>query len=375
MSELLHLESVTVASGRPHEPGAPVNAPLNPSAVYRHSADGSNAYLRNESSDTVRAFEQTIGALEGGTAIAFASGMAAVAAVVESRVAGATIVAPHAAYSGTVSLMAEQRRLGRATVRTVDIVDTESVRATVAGADLLWLESMTNPLLGVPDLPALIEAAHAAGAFVCVDATFSTPMTLRALDLGADVVMHSATKFLSGHSDALLGVLVTRSTELSGELITRRRLAGAVPGTLECYLALRGVRTLAVRMDRAQANALELARRLEAHPRVTRVRYPGLPSDPGHDRAARTQTGFGAIVSFEVAGTADDADRVCERVGLITYATSLGGVETLIERRARYSVDASYGTPETLLRMSVGIEHVDDLWADLAQALQPVTRG
>jgi len=369
MSDPLHLESIAVSSGRPHDPGAPINAPLVPSAVYRHADDGMNAYLRNESSDTVRAFEQTIGALEGGSAIAFASGMAATAAVLESRPTGAVLVTPQAAYSGTVSLAAEQQRLGRATVRTVDIVDTDAVRAALAGAHLLWLESVTNPLLGVPDLPALIDAAHREGAFVCVDATFSTPVALRALDLGADVVMHSATKFLSGHSDALMGVLVTRSAELLDAVTMRRRLAGAMPGTLECYLALRGVRTLAIRMERAQSNALELARRLAAHPRVTRVRYPGLPSDPGHERAARNQSGFGAMISFQVAGSAGDADEVCRRVRLITHATSLGGVESLLERRARYPVDASYGTPETLLRMSVGIEHVDDLWADLDQAL------
>jgi cystathionine gamma-synthase len=340
-----------------------------PSAVYRHADDGTNAYLRNESSDTIRAFEDALGALEGGTAIAFGSGMAAVAGVLESRQTGAVFVTPHAAYSGTVSLAEQLQLLGRATVRPVDIVDTDAVRAALPGADLLWLESMTNPLLGVPDLPALISAAHEAGALVCVDATFSTPVTLRALDLGADVVMHSATKFLSGHSDTLLGVLVTRSAELADAVRTRRRLGGAMPGTLECYLALRGVRTLAVRMERAQANAFELAQRLDAHPRVTRVRYPGLPADPGHERATRNQSGFGAMISFEVDGSADDADRVCQRVRLITHATSLGGVESLIERRARYAVDASYGTPETLLRLSVGIEHVDDLWADLDQAL------
>jgi cystathionine gamma-synthase len=228
---------------------------------------------------------------------------------------------------------------------------------------------MTNPLLGVPDLPALISAASEHGALVCVDATFSTPRNLHALDLGADIVVHSATKFLGGHSDLLMGVTVTRSDELAEAFARRRRLNGAMPGALECFLALRGLRTFGVRMERAEANAAELARRLAAHPSVTRVRYPGLADDPGHERAASFQTGFGAVVSFEVAGGAEDAERVCDGVRLITHATSLGGVESTIERRGRYEIDASYGTPPTLLRFSVGIENVDDLWRDLDRAL------
>ncbi len=196
-------------------------------------------------------------------------------------------------------------------------------------------------------------------------------MVLRPLEHGADVVMHSATKYLAGHSDLLMGVLVTADAEVRAQLRQRRDLTGAIPGGLETFLALRGVRTLAVRMDRAQANAGELARRLAAHPRVARVRYPGLPGDPGHERAARLHDGFGAMISFEVDGDADAADAVCGRVRVITNATSLGGVESLIERRARYAVDAANGTPEALLRFSVGIEDVEDLWADLDAALGP----
>jgi cystathionine gamma-synthase len=237
------------------------------------------------------------------------------------------------------------------------------------GAGLLWLETVTNPMLAVADLPALISAAHAAGAQVCVDATFSTPLNVRPLELGADVVMHSVTKYLSGHSDVLMGVLATSSPELARSLRERRTLTGAIPGALESFLALRGLRTLALRMERAQANALELAQRLAAHPAVARVRYPGLPSDPGYAVATRLFAGYGAMISFEVNGSADFADDVCQRVRLINHATSLGGVESLIERRGRYDVDAGFGTPATLLRFSVGIEHVEDLWDDLAQAL------
>jgi cystathionine gamma-synthase len=234
---------------------------------------------------------------------------------------------------------------------------------------LVWLETVTNPMMGVPDLPALIAAARASGVTVYADATFSTPLVVRPLALGADVVMHSATKYLAGHSDLLMGVLVTASSERAESLRERRALTGAVPGALECYLALRGIRTLAVRMERAQANAGELARRLSTHPAVTRVRYPGLPADPGHERAARDHDGFGAMISFELAGTAEHAERVCASLRLISHATSLGGVESLIERRARHALDRDHGCPPTLLRLSVGIEHVEDLWADLSQAL------
>ena len=366
---MLQPESIAVASGRPERTHrAPLSTPIVLSAPFHHGPDD-NYYLRQGSSDTIRSFEDAVGALEGGQALAFGSGMAAVAAVVEGQPTGTVAVSPRQGYTGTGTIFAMQQELGRMTVREVDVTDTDAVLAALPGANLLWLESPTNPMLGVADLPVLIEAAHEAGAIVCVDSTFNTPLILRPLDFGADVVMHSATKYLAGHSDVLMGVLVTRSESLGQALRTRRDFTGAIPGALESYLALRGLRTLAVRMERAQANATELATRLNAHPAVTRVRYPGLPDDPSHERATRLHRGYGAMVSFEVAGTADDAEKVCQSVELIAHATSLGGVETLIERRARYAVDAQRGTPETLLRMSVGIEHVEDLWADLTQAL------
>ncbi|MGI8761137.1 MAG: trans-sulfuration enzyme family protein [Jatrophihabitantaceae bacterium] len=371
---VLRPESIVVASGRPApEPDAPLNTPIVLAAPYHH-APADNHYLRHEASATIRSFETAVGALDGGDAIAFGSGMAATAAIAEGQPAGALAVVPSAAYSGTVSIFDEQRRLGRLGVRAVDITDTTEVLAALSGADLLWLETVTNPLMGVPDLPVLIDAAHEAGAVVCVDATFSTPLVVRPLEFGADVVMHSATKYLAGHSDLLMGVLVTRSAERAERLRARRALTGAVPGSLECYLALRGIRTLALRMERAQANALVLAERLSTHPAVSRVRFPGLSADPGHAVATRLHQGYGAMISFEVAGTAEDAERVCDAVRLITHATSLGGVESLIERRARHAVDAEHGTPPALLRLSVGIEHVEDLWADLSQALGAVGR-
>jgi cystathionine gamma-synthase len=369
----LRPESVVVASGRPpRSADAPLNTPIVLTSPYHHAPDD-NHYLRWESSDTIRSVEQAIAALEGAPAagaIVFSSGMAAIAAVAEGQPSGTVAVVPSAAYSGSVTIFDEQQRLGRMTIRSVEITDTDAVVQALPGAGLLWLESVTNPLMGVPDLPALITAAHDAGAIVAVDSTFSTPLIVRPLESGADLVMHSVTKYLAGHSDLVMGALVTRSPELAESLRYRRGLTGAIPGGLECYLALRGVRTLAVRMERAQANAQELAQRLAAHPAVTRVRFPGLPSDPGHERATRLHDGYGAMISFEVAGTAEAAERVCDSVRLINHATSLGGVESLIERRARHQIDADHGCPPTLLRFSVGIEHVEDLWADLSQALR-----
>lgn len=368
-----HPESVAVHAGRPLDPGDPLNAPIVLAAPFRHSSEG-NEYQRETGTATIAAFEVAIGALDGGTAVAFASGMAAVAAVVEGMPAGTVAVAPYAGYSGSVSIFAEQQRLGRMTVRSVDITDTAAVAAALDGAGLLWVETVTNPLLEVADLPALIEAAHQRGALVVADATFSTPLNVRPLVLGADVTMHSATKSISGHSDLTMGVLIA-DAERAAIYRERRHLTGATPGALESFLALRGLRTLAVRYERAQANAGELARRLARHPRVSRVRYPGLPDDPGHLIAKRDHAGYGAMIAFEVAGSADDAERVCDAVRLITHCTSLGGVETTMERRARYDVDTGFGTPPTLIRLSVGIEHIEDLWADLSQALDSRTAG
>jgi cystathionine gamma-synthase len=372
--EKLRPESVVVAAGRPREPGGPLSTPIVLTAPYLHSPEA-NAYSRHDVSPTISSFEAALGTLEGGTALAFGSGIAALAAVIDGLPAGAVAVVPDAMYSGSVSIFGAQQQLGRLTIRTVNIADTAAVIAALDGAALVWLETVSNPLMAVPDVPAIAAAAHAAGALVGVDATFSTPLVVRPLELGADIVMHSVTKYLAGHSDVLMGALVVRSAALAAELHDRRTRTGAVPGVLEAYLATRGIRTLALRMERAQANAGTLAQRLAGHPRVTRVRYPGLPDDPGHAIAARDHGGFGAMICFEIDGDADTAERLCEAVRLISHATSLGGVESLIERRARHDVDAAFGTPPTLLRFSVGIEHVEDLWADLSQALDAAFSG
>jgi len=358
-------ETIAVMAGRgPRVPDAPLSAPVVFAGTYH--AGGPVGYGR-DGNPTWTALEEAIGALEGGRALAFASGMAAITAVLESFRSGALIVAPRDSYIGTRAFLAERSGLGRYTVRIVDVTDTSATLAACAGAALLWIESPTNPLMGIADLRALCEGARKGGVRIAVDNTFATPLLQRPLDMGADVVVHSVTKFLSGHSDLQLGAAVTRDEALLTELLDRREHYGAIPGPMEAFLALRGIRTIGVRMERAQASAAELARRLSGHPRVTRVRYPGLPADPGHAVAARQMKGFGAMLSFEVMGGAEAAEAVCARVQVLTHATSLGGVETLIERRHKWRGEEA--TPPSLLRLSVGCENVEDLWADLDQAL------
>jgi len=362
MSEPLRPATLAVHAGRgARAEGDPVNPPVVLAATFR-----GERYSRNEGTPTWEALEEALGALEGGEAVTYASGMAATAAILEELGPGAHVVAPADGYTGTRALLGARETAGKLRVTRVDVADTQATLGACTDADLLWVETPSNPLIGVAELDALVRGGHDAGALVVVDSTFATPLLQRPLALGADVAMHSATKFIGGHSDLLLGVAVTRDPARAERLREARRLLGATPGALEAYLALRGVRTLPVRLERGAATALELARRLSAHPAVTRVRYPGLPGDPGHERARRLMDGFGAMLSFELAGGAAAADAVCARVEVLTHATSLGGVETLIERRAKYALEVA---PESLLRVSVGCEDVEDLWADLERAL------
>jgi cystathionine gamma-synthase len=237
---------------------------------------------------------------------------------------------------------------------------------------MVWVESIANPLIVVSDVPAIAAGARERGALSVVDATFATPLRQRPLDLGADIVMHSATKFIGGHSDLLLGAAVCKDVAHAEALTTYRHDHGSIPGNLEAFLALRGLRTLGVRLDRAEASAGELARRLASHPHVSRVHYPGLPGDSQHEVASRVlPKGPGSMLSFEVAGSVEQTEAVLARLRLVTHATSLGGVESLIERRARYAGDALVVGP-TLCRLSVGIEDVEDLWTDLDRSLRAV---
>jgi cystathionine gamma-synthase len=366
MTPELDPSTVVVHAGRPER--VP-NAPVGESPVFSSTyvAGGDRGYGRF-GNDAWSALEETLGELEGGRGVSFASGMAAAAAVIDLVPVGGRVVAPQHAYSGVVALLDQQTETGRLTVEHVDVADTEAVKRAVVGADMVWIESPTNPAMEVADIPALAAAGRAADAIVVVDNTFATPLLQQPLRLGADVVMHSATKFISGHSDVILGAVVTADDDLWSAIELRRRSLGAIPGPMEAWLALRGLRTLALRLERAQSNAAFLAERLLAHPRVSRVRYPGLPSDPGHARAAAQMSGFGAILAVELGGDAALAQRVCERTELWVHATSLGGVESMLERRRRWPMEVAT-IPEDLIRLSVGIEHPDDLWADLEQAL------
>ncbi len=360
--------SLAVTLGRGEQAaGAPVNPAIPLSSTYR--ADGDLAYGRDGNA-VWDALEQVIGGLEGGDALVFASGMAAISAVLETSRVGAKVVVPFDAYTGTRRFIEDVSTRGRMSLRAVDIADTEATLRACVGADLLWVESPTNPLMAIADLTSLVEGAHGMGVQVVADNTFATPILQRPLGYGVDVVIHSVTKFLSGHSDVVMGSTVTQDSNWLEAMSKRRSVHGAIPGPLETFLALRGVRTLAVRLERAQLNAVELARRLAGHPAVERVRYPGLRDHPGHELARKQMDGFGAMLAFEVRGGQGAADVVCEAVEVCVPGTSLGGVETLIERRARW--EGEEATPANLLRLSVGIEDVEDLWSDLDQALSRI---
>ncbi len=353
-----------IVSGRPsRRPDAPLNEPVVFASTFH--AGGPVAYGRDGNA-TWSALEEVIGALEGGSAVSFASGMAAVAAVFEQVSVGGTIVLPRDGYYGTRAFL-DSTVPGRWSTRLVDIWDTEATVAACQGAELLWIESPTNPKLDVADIPALCEAAHVLGVRVAVDNTYMTPLGQRPINLGADVVVHSVSKLLAGHADVVLGAAVAASgSDLCLDLRRRRSMAGAIPGPMETFLALRGIRTLPLRFRQAQANAEELARRLEAHPVVERVRYPGLPGDPWHDRARAQMHGFGNMIAFEVQGGPSAAEAAAASTRLVVHATSLGGIESSMERRAKWPGEDA---PPSLLRLSVGCEDVEDLWADLDHSL------
>ena len=340
---------VVRAGTPPHEPDQPLVAPIVPASTY--VAGGDLEYGRY-GNPTWTAFEEALGDLEGGRCLTFASGLAAVATVLDLVGQGATVVAPRHAYNGSVMQLADLEARGRLRAHLVDLTDTDEVVAACADAALVWLESPSNPMLEVADLPTIIAAAHAAGAYVVVDNTFATPLVQRPLELDADVVVHSVTKYLAGHSDLLMGAVVTRDEELYAVLKGRRDLTGAIPGTFEAWLALRGLRTLHLRVERATANATELARRLGEHPAVGEVKYPG----------------FGGIVSVVLAQGAMAADLLTHKTRLWVHATSLGGVESTLERRRRWKTEPAT-VPEGLVRLSVGVEDVEDLWDDLRSAL------
>jgi cystathionine gamma-synthase len=345
-----HPETSAITAGRPEvAPDASLNPPIVFSSTYH--AGGPVGYGRY-GNESWSALESAISELEGGQTLSFSSGMAAISAVFSILPIGAPVVASNQGYSGTMGLLNQHQASGRLEVRFVDITNTEEVIGAIKGAALLWLESPTNPCLDIADLAALISAAKKQNIGVGVDNTFATPLVQKPLSMGADIVMHSVTKFLAGHSDVVLGSLSTTDAALFKRLEESRRFNGAIPGPFEAWLALRGIRTFPVRFRAAEANAKTLVTRLQNHAKITKVRYPG----------------FGAVISFEIDGNAENAEKVCESSRLIAHATSLGGVESLWERRRRWALE-SPSVPEQLIRLSVGCEHVDDIWQDIEQAL------
>lgn len=359
--------TLAVSAGRPlREPGSPVNVPAVFTSTF--AAGGELVYAR-AGNPTWTALEEVLAALEGDgcRAISFASGMAAISAVADLAPVGSTVVVPRIAYNGTRSLLLRWAASGRVVLREVAL-DSTALADAAAGASLVWLETPANPTLEVVDIALVARAARAAGATLVVDSTFATPLGQRPLDLGADAVVHSATKYLAGHSDVLLGAVVLRDAALAERVLQARLLGGGIPGPMEAWLALRGLRTFPLRWERACANAALLAARCAEHPAVRRVRHLGLPDDPGHALAARQMTSFGAIVSLELVGGAQAAEQVAAGTRLWLHATSLGGVESTLERRRRWA-EESADVPEGLLRLSVGIEDVADLWADLSEQL------
>ncbi|MBL8137722.1 MAG: PLP-dependent transferase [Acidobacteria bacterium] len=360
-----------VAAGRDRRPDAPLNVPPCPASNF--VLGGQRAYARDDGTPGWEALEAIVGGLEGGAAVAFASGMAGIAALFDDLPTGAIVALPDDCYQGVAGLAMAGQRRGRWTVRRIAVADTAAWVDACSACDLVWLESPSNPLLAVADLATICGAPRRPGATLVVDHTFATPLTQRPLALGADASVESVTKFIGGHSDLLGGVVSVRDPKRLAALRHARELAGATPGTLEVFLAARGARTLAVRLERAQHNAGILAARLAVHPHVAVTRYPGLPSHPTHEVARRQLKGFGTVISFDVHGSAAAAEAVCATVALIQHATSLGAVESTMERRA--GVPGQEHLPPSLLRLSVGIEDVDDLWADLDRALRvAVTR-
>jgi len=359
-------ETIAITAGRPEVgPDSLLNQPISLNSTF--VAGGAIGYGRY-GNETWSALEVAIAALEGGKTLTYSSGMAAVTAVFSTLPVGAKVVASNQGYSGVMTLLGNLSAAKKLNPKFVSIADTDEVIEALDGADLLWIESPTNPSLDVADLPTLIKEAKSRGITVAVDNTFATALIQQPLLMGADIVMNSVTKYLAGHSDVVLGSLSTNNPELFKAVEDARKFNGSIPGPFEAWLALRGIRTFPLRFQRASENALEIAKRLSSHPLVTRVRYPGLPTDPQHAKAKAFMKGFGAIVSFEYAGDGAATDKVCESSKIVTYATSLGGVESLWERRRRWPIESA-SVPESLIRLSLGCEDVEDLWADIDAAL------
>jgi cystathionine gamma-synthase len=372
-------ETLAVHAGQEPDPttGAVVQ-PIYQVSTYKQDGIGGlrGGYEYSRSANPTRtALERCLAEIESGVrGLAFASGLAAEDALLRAVCRpGDHVVIPNDAYGGTYRLFAKVAEPWGVAFDPVPLGDIEAVRAAVGPqTKIIWLETPTNPLLGIADIAALAAVAHDAGALLVVDNTFASPYLQRPLDLGADVVVHSTTKYIGGHSDVVGGALIVSDAELGERLAFHQNAMGAVAGPFDAWLTLRGIKTLGVRMDRHCANAERIVEMLERHPAVRKVLYPGLPGHPGHDVAAKQMKAFGGMVSFRMESE-EAAVRVCERTKLFTLGESLGGVESLIEHPGRMTHASAAGSPlevpGDLVRLSVGIEDVADLLRDLERAL------
>ena len=371
----LRFETLAVHAGA--EPDAQTGAvvpPIHLATTFKHGPAGERIggyEYQREGNPTQDRLETALAALEDGeAALAFASGMAAISGLLESLPSGSRILIPDDCYTGTRVLANEFLPQRGVTATMVDMADTAAMRELAKGAAVIWAETPSNPRMKICDIAALAKIARAAGAMLVCDNTFATPVLQQPLSLGADVVMHSTTKYFGGHSDVLGGALVfAKCDELFERVAHRRHLTGAILAPFSAWLTLRGCRSMPARMAMHCANARRVAEFLASHPAIERVNYPGLPTHPNHAIAASQMRDFGGMLSIELRGGRDAALAMASKLRVFTNATSLGGCESLIEHRA--SVEGEHPTsPQNLLRISVGIEHADDLIADLDQALQ-----
>ena len=372
----MKFETIAVHAGNHVDPATgAVTPPIHLSTTFEREADGSfprgHIYARDTNPNR-NTLEECLTALEGGAAsIAFASGSAATAAIFQALAPGQRVLAGHDAFYGTVRILKEILAPWGLQFGFVDMSDLDAVRSELQKETaVVWIETPSNPLLGVSDIRAICEMARSAGARVAVDNTWATPLLQRPLELGADFVVHSTTKYLGGHSDVVSGAVIVREADAFYEkLRLLQKQGGAIPSPFDCWLLMRGIRTLPYRMRAHCENANLLAQFLASHRAVQTVHYPGLPNDPGHQVAKKQMSMFGGMLSLEVKGGRAEALRVTGGLKLMTRATSLGGPETLIEHRA--SVEGAHTrAPESLLRVSVGLEHPDDLIEDLGSALE-----
>ncbi len=372
----MHFETLAVHAGhRPDPATGAVTPPIHLSTTFERAADGSfpSGYIYGrDANPNRRSLEASLAALEGGAAAAaFASGMAATSAVFQSLGPGDHVLVPDDSYYITRKLLQDVFARWGLEHTAVNMTDLSAVGGGLRSTTrLVWVETPSNPLIRVTDIAGIVALARRVGARVACDNTWATPVLTRPLELGADLVMHSTTKYLGGHSDVLSGALVTRADDELFQRVRAIQIAGGgIASPFDCWMLLRGIRSLPYRMKAHCEHAAAVARFLDSHPGVARVHYPGLASHPGHAVAGRQMKDFGGMLSFEVHGGRAEALGLASRLQLITRATSLGGPETLIEHRA--SVEGAHTrAPETLLRMSVGLEHPDDLIADLARALE-----